>query len=183
MALTAFDRGDVESNLESLESSLLGNNFRVFPGTQVNTQSEEYGGDRRNLQARLNTDLSDSLDKHRPFAYPNPYYAGASWEGVSTFEEDKKIIFANLPKRCILRVFTLSGDLIKTITHDENYDGGGQRWYETYSDPSKTVFSGGEDSWDLLSEDAQIIARGTYLFSVEDLETGTFWKEKFVIIK
>ncbi|MCO4807131.1 MAG: hypothetical protein KC456_11110 [Flavobacteriales bacterium] len=183
VAITAFDRGDNESNLESLESSLLGNNFRVFPGTLENSKFEEYGGDLNNLQSRLNSDLSDSLEQYRPYAYPNPYYAGASWEGVSTFEEDKKINFANLPKRCVIRIFTLSGDLIKTITHDENYDGSSQRWYETYSDPSKTVFSGGEHSWDLLSEDAQIIARGTYLFSVEDLETGAFWKEKFVIIK
>ena len=48
----------------------------------------------------------------------------------------------------------------------------------------QTPFSAdGEHSWDLLSEDAQIIARGTYLFSVEDIASGKTWKEKFVVIK
>ena len=83
----------------------------------------------------------------------------------------------------MIRVFTVSGDLVKTIEHDGFYDGADQRWYSTYSNPDRTVFSGGEHSWDLLSDNAQIIARGTYIFSVEDLETGKFWKEKFVVIK
>ncbi|GAB5538463.1 MAG: hypothetical protein Salg2KO_05660 [Salibacteraceae bacterium] len=180
ISITAFDRGDEENNLESLESSLLSNTFRVFPGKDGNEHFEEYAP--RLLDVVANN-AADSLDKYRPFAYPNPYYAGASWEGASSFEEDKRINFANLPKRCIVRVFTLSGDLIKTIEHNENYDGSDQRWYSTYSNPDRTVFSGGEHSWDLLSDNAQIIARGTYLFSVEDLDSGKYWKEKFVIIK
>ena len=37
VAVTSFDRGNEENNLESLESSLLANNFRVFPGTRPNS--------------------------------------------------------------------------------------------------------------------------------------------------
>lgn len=180
VALTAFDRGDEESNLQSLESSLLSNAYRVFPGEEKNDGFERYA---RQSMMPLTTANTDSLEAYKPYAYPNPYYAGASWEGPSTFEEDRKITFANLPARCVIRVFTLSGDLIKTIHHDEAYDGSDIRWYNTYSNPDNTVFSGGEHSWDLLSENAQIIARGTYIFSVEDLDSGAFWKEKFVIIK
>lgn len=180
LAVTAFDRGDVENNLSSLESSLLSNAYHVFPGTGANVQFEEYASSRFELSIG---DNQDSLDKYKPFVYPNPYYGGASWEGASTFEEDKRLNFANLPERCVIRVFTVSGDLVKTIEHDGFYDGADQRWYSTYSNPDRTVFSGGEHSWDLLSDNAQIIARGTYIFSVEDLETGKFWKEKFVVIK
>lgn len=183
VALTAFDEGDPESNLESLESSIISNTYRVFPGTIGNEKFDEYAVGVNEIKALFNKDLNDSLDKYRPFAYPNPYYGGASWEGESTFEEDKKINFANLPQICVIRIFTVSGDLIKTIEHQEEYTGAGQRWYNTYSNTENSVFSGGEHSWDLLSESAQIIARGTYIFSVEDLETGKFWKEKFVIIK
>lgn len=161
VALTAFDRGDEINNLQSLESAPLANLRRVFAGKPAN----------------------ESFTNGDPFVYPNPYYAGATWEGVSTFQEDKKLYFANLPRRCELRIYSLSGDLIDIFNHDENYNGSGSRWFETYSDTARTTFSGGEHAWNLLSQDQQIIARGLYLFVVTDLETGESKQGKFVIIK
>lgn len=161
VAVTAFDQGDDVNNLESLESSPLANLVRVFPGKPANTNPEEEG----------------------PFAYPNPYYAGANWEGASTFEEDRKLIFANLPENCIVRIYTVAGDLVDMFEHDPSYNGSDIRWYSTYSDSESTTFSGGEHAWDLLSRDNQIIARGLYLFSVEDLSTGKVYEGKFAVIK
>lgn len=161
LSVTAFDRGDEVNNLESLESSPLPNLSRVFPGKPDN-------------EGFVNGD---------PFVYPNPYYAGASWEGSSSFEEDRKIMFANLPKHCKVRIYTVAGDLVDVFEHDENYTGSDIRWYDTYSDTTKTQFSGGEHAWDLLSRDNQIIARGIYVFSVEDLDGGEIRKGKFVVIK
>ncbi|MDP4664284.1 MAG: hypothetical protein NWS74_11490, partial [Salibacteraceae bacterium] len=183
VALTSFDQGDEENNLGSLESSKLSNTYRVFPGTEINEKYDQYAGGLNGAKALLNKELSDSLDLYKPYAYPNPYYGGAAWEGASTFQEDKKITFANLPESCVIRIFTVSGDLVKVINHDQSYNGSELRWYNTYSNPDNTVFSGGEHSWDLLSDNAQIIARGAYIFSVEDLESGKIWKEKFVVIK
>ncbi len=164
VGVTAFDRGNDETNLESLESSLLANNFRAFPGTLPNLD----------------------MDANQPFVYPNPYYAGASWEGRSNFqEESRKLIFANLPKRCIIRVYTVAGDFIDEIYHNDNYDGADIRWYRTFGSEGseRNVFSGGEHAWDLLSENTQIISRGLYMFSVEDLETNQIKTGKFIIIK
>lgn len=164
VAVSAFDTGDEVQDLESLESSLLGNNFRLFPGKEEN----------------------DNIEDNEPFAYPNPYYFGASWEGASTFQEQsRKLVFANLPKRCVIRVFTPAGDLIDEIQHDENYKGEDIRWFQTFGaeDPSKNNFSGGEHGWDLLSSFTQIISRGVYLFVVEDLDTGETKQGKFTIIK
>lgn len=163
IAVTAFDRGNEASNLESLETAPSANTFRVFTGTRPVTNMEE----------------------NEPFVYPNPYYAGASWEGVSNFqEESRKLMFANLPERCVIRVFTVAGDLIDEIPHDQNYDGRDTRWFRTFSDENdENVFSGGEHAWDLLSRESQIIARGVYLFTVEDLETGELFKGKFLVIK
>jgi hypothetical protein len=45
------------------------------------------------------------------------------------------------------------------------------------------VFSGGEHAWDLLSRESQIIARGMYLFTVEDLDTGKSFTGTFLIVK
>ncbi|MEL6672182.1 MAG: hypothetical protein AAFR61_08310 [Bacteroidota bacterium] len=161
VVVTAYDTGDDENNLESLESPQLGNLFRVFPGKPAN----------------------DGFENGDPFVYPNPYYARADWEGSSRFEEDRKLIFANLPKHCEIRIYTLAGDLVDVIQHDESYDGSDTRWFDTYSDTEKTTFSGGEHAWDLLSADNQIIARGLYLFVVRNLDTDKIKRGKFVIIK
>jgi hypothetical protein len=161
ISLTAFDTGDPVNNLESLESSPLANMVRVFAGKPGN----------------------DGFENGDPFVYPNPYYAGASWEGASTFEEDRKVMVANLPSRCEVRIYTVAGDFVDEFTHEEAYSGDDIRWFTTYSDPAKTRFSGGEHAWDLLSKDNQIIARGIYVFSVKDLATGKIFKGKFVVIK
>jgi hypothetical protein len=164
VAVTAFDRGNPESNLESLESSFLANNYRAFAGTLANP----------------------NIEANQPFAYPNPYYYGAAWEGRSNFqEESRKIIFANLPQRCVIRIYTASGDFIDEIRHDENYSGGDIRWFETFAaeEQQQNKFSGGEHAWDLLSLNSQIISRGLYMFSVEDLDSGQRTVGKFIIIK
>lgn len=164
VAVTAFDQGNPASNLESLESSFLANDYRVFAGTSPN----------------------ENIEAQEPFAYPNPYYYGAAWEGRSNFqEESRKIIFANLPARCRITIFNPAGDLIDSFTHDEAYDGQDIRWYRTFGseNPEENVFSGGEHAWDLLSLDTQIISRGLYLFTVEDLNSGATHTAKFVIVK
>lgn len=164
ISVTAFDRGNEASNLESLESSLLSNTVRVFSGTPPN----------------------EDMKKNEPFVYPNPYYYGSSWEGRSNFqEESRKIIFANLPARCQVRIFTVAGDFIDEFTHNEVYNGSDIRWFRTFGSENSddNMFSGGEHAWDLLSLNTQIISRGLYMFSVKDLETGEMFLGKFVIIK
>jgi hypothetical protein len=164
ISVTAFDRGNEESNLESLESSTLANNFRAFAGKPVN----------------------ENLSENKPFAYPNPYYAGASWEGTSTFQEQsRKLYFANLPANCEITVFTVAGDFLDQIIHNAQYDGSDIRWSQTFGaeDAAQNVFSGGEHAWDLLTESTQILARGVYIFTVKDLDTGKLYKSKFAIIK
>ena len=168
IALTTFDRGSAKNNLGPLETARSANQFLVFPGTRPNR----------------------NMDENKPFAYPDPYYAGAAWEGVSTRPEDRKLYFANLPSRCEISIFSAAGDLIDEFGHDAASYRGSEGWFKTYSsfsqDPGiadKRIFSGGEHDWDLLSRDTQIISRGLYLFSVKDLETGQVQTGKFTIIK
>jgi len=164
VAVTAFDEGDVERSIAPLESSPLAADFRVFPGLEANEDPEN----------------------EEPFVYPNPYYLQAAWEGQSNFqEESRKLIFANLPAQCVVRIFTSAGDFIDEFTHNQGYNGSDIRWYQTFGaeDPSENVFAGGEHAWDLLSADGQIISRGLYLFSVEDQQSGKKYQGKFVIVK
>lgn len=161
VGITAFDQGNVKDSLPSMESAISPTLKRVYSGTVPN----------------------NNIASIAPYVYPNPYYAGAEWEGNRQFEEDRKIIFANLPLHCIIKVYTPGGDLIKIIQHNKNYSGSDIKWFQTYSDPQNTVFSGGEHAWDLLSDAGQIIARGLYIYYIQDLDSGKENEGKFIIIK
>ena len=160
-AVSAFDTGDETNKLESLESAPLSNSNRVFMGTPPNENPKE------NL----------------PFAYPNPYYLEAAWEGFSTRQTTKKLIFANLPGKCIISIFNMAGDIVAQFDHDENYSGNDIDWFTEFSDDESTVFSGGEHAWDLISSEGQALARGLYIFSVKDLNSNKIYKGKFTLIK
>ena len=71
------------------------------------------------------------------------------------------------------------------FVHDAAYAGQDIRWFRSFGseDPGENVFSGGEHAWDLLTQDTQIISRGLYMFTVEDLDTGKTYTSKFVVIK
>lgn len=158
-AVTAFDSGDVDLKLPSLESSKLANIVVVSPGTPPATP-----------------------DKEREIGvYPNPYRVNALWDGQ--FERQRKLFFYNLPRNCEVRIYTLAGDLVDSFVHHGNvYHGEGIQWYEQFSS-GNTIFPGGEHAWDLVSHFDQAIATGLYLFTVKDLDTGKIHKGKFVVIK
>jgi hypothetical protein len=156
--VTAFDAGDPVNNVQSLESSRLQNAARVIPGTAP----------------------EDAVDAD-PFVYPNPYYANALWDGGG--ERERKLYFANLPARAEIRVYTMAGDLVKTLQHEaETANGSDIDWFSRYSDGTQQ-FAGGEHAWDLITDNDQATATGLYLFTVENLDSGEIKRGKFVIIK
>lgn len=160
-AITAFDSGDVDLNLNSLESSRLQNAIVVTPGTPPNT----------------------SQDNLKVGVYPNPYRADALWDGG--LERERKLFFYNLPRNAEVRIYTLAGDMVDSFTHHgESYTGRDIKWYETFSDANNpTIFAGGEHAWDLVTKSDQAIATGLYLFTVKDLDSGDIQRGKFVVIK
>ncbi|RMD49691.1 MAG: hypothetical protein D6830_04365, partial [Ignavibacteria bacterium] len=121
-SVTAFDRGDAANGLTSLESSSLAGATRIIPGTPPTSKDEVKVG-----------------------VYPNPYYGGAYWDGNS--ERLRKIYFYNLPAECEITIYTLSGDIVKRIYHDQNSNGSDIRWFQTFSKAGDQVMSGGEHAW------------------------------------
>ncbi|MCF8241754.1 MAG: hypothetical protein K9J16_10240 [Melioribacteraceae bacterium] len=156
--VTSFDEGDPGNNLSSLESSLLGNSTRIIPGTLPTSDANVKIG-----------------------VYPNPYYGGAYWDGSS--ERLRKIYFYNLPEECEITVYTLSGDIVKNIYHNQISNGSDIRWFENYARDASQKMAGGEHAWDLITNDNQAIATGLYLFSVKDIANGNIKTGKFLVIK
>lgn len=96
---------------------------------------------------------------------PNPYVGAASWEPQTTTvgRGDRLIYFIHLPHQCTIRIYTISGHLVQTLTHDSPIDDG-------------------QESWNLVSRDGMNIAYGIYVYHVDAPGVGTYI-DKFAVIK
>ncbi len=97
---------------------------------------------------------------------PNPYVAEAKWEPSNPFTSGRgprEIHFTHLPAQCTIRIFTVSGELVKTIEHNE-------------------PLNDGTADWDMLSKDNLQIAYGVYVYHIEAPGIGEKIG-KFAVIK
>jgi hypothetical protein len=85
---------------------------------------------------------------------PNPYVSAAKWETLPPDippghgRGERRIDFIHLPRQCTIRIYTIYGDLVQTIEHEDDlYDG--------------------SESWNLLSKDDMEIAYGIYIYHIE----------------
>jgi len=159
-AVTSYDLGD--DRVESLESGLSQNKFQAVP---LAAPGEDARG---------------------PIVFPNPYRVEAQWDRGAQVR-DHYLWFARLPKRCVLRVYTLSGDRVFETPFDgATYHGAGARGLYDPSqdlDVDPPTLSGASFAWDLITEQGQALATGLYIFSVQDLETGKVSRGKFLVVK
>jgi hypothetical protein len=151
----------------------------LFPGTQpvhpkdgdrylITTTKPFKTGDYFTFSAKSakvdNTMAEDALEKIS--VVPNPYVATNRWEKRTislTGRGERRIDFINLPSKCTIRIYTLTGTLVKTLSKD--------------SAPGD-----GSISWNLVSEDGMDIAYGLYIYHVDAPEIGEKIG-KFAIIK
>ncbi len=103
-------------------------------------------------------DATGKSDLSKVQVVPNPY------KGTALFEAryQNRISFVNLPPRCKISIFSLTGDLIDTIWKNDG--------------------QAGDAGWDLISRNNQSVVSGLYLYVVEtpkgDKKIG-----KFLIIR
>ena len=161
-SVTSFDYGDYKTGTQSLESAKIANSVYVAPS---------------------------GIENRKVRVVPNPYrvsedyrakHGGISWEnrddGTSDFfpQVDRRLTFYDLPRSCLIRIYTISGDLVVIIPH--NYEGDlNQGWEAPYA-----------ETWNLNSRNLQQVVSGTYLFSVENMTSdkkGEIEVGKFVVIR
>ncbi len=95
---------------------------------------------------------------------PNPYnYNDPILKGYG-FTDDRGILFFNLPVKVTIRVFTESGNLVKTIEHDE------------------PITKAGSDEWNMTNENRQPIASGIYIV-VFQTPDGSLSYKKLVVTR
>ena len=94
---------------------------------------------------------------------PNPFNLSATqFPG-----EPNKILFANLTPYCTIRIYTMSGDLVKTLEHTSG---------------------SGEESWDQVTSSNQYLASGIYIYHIVARDengdpTGEETTGKFIIVR
>ena len=159
IAITSFDKGMPEEGVESMESGVRATQVLAIPGT-----------------------APDEPDR-TVCVFPNPYRGEAVWDGDR--DKEKYIWFANLPERATVRIYTLAGDLVKTIEFNaDTYSAHDVEGLGTKKERDGYVaMPGGMCAWDLISEEEQAVATGLYIFSVEDGKTGKNQIGKFMIIR
>ncbi len=89
---------------------------------------------------------------------PDPYIVSNEWE---TSQFGKKIMFNHLPNECKISIFTVSGDHVVDLFHDDNK---------------------GYMFWDMRTRNDQFIAYGLYVYVVS-IPNGQKKVGKFLVIK
>jgi len=99
--------------------------------------------DRNFVQVYPGVKPMENLEKIQ--VVPNPYKVGS---GFKESEHLRQIRFTNLPENCVIKIFTLTGEAVSTITHNDQ--------------------SSGNAWWDLRSMNNQEISPGLYIYYVEE---------------
>ena len=101
------------------------------------------------------------------YVVPNPYVGFNELEPVNKLpgktRGERRIYFENLPLKCTIRIFTLSGEHVKTIEHE-------------------STFENGREFWNLLNEDGFSVAYGIYFAHIDAPGIGEKI-HKFALIK
>ena len=116
---------------------------RPFNPSDVYTLETKAGS----INEQEGTSLLDNI-----YVVPNPYVGTSVLEPANKLplqnRGERRIYFENLPQKCTIRIFTLSGELVTTLEHDEGVDNG-------------------REYWNLLNRDGFSVAYGIYLAHID----------------
>ena len=89
---------------------------------------------------------------------PNPYLVRSRFNETTN---ERRMRFTHLPQHCRISIFTISGEIVHSINHDNVYDG--NSW------------------WDLKSTGGELVSPGLYIYIVES--EGLEHIGKFAIVR
>ncbi|TKJ42327.1 hypothetical protein CEE37_01205 [candidate division LCP-89 bacterium B3_LCP] len=172
-SVTAFDFGDPSSGTEPLETARNANRVYVAPS-----------GNPQNKVSVVPNPYRAYEDYTQTYIETSPG-SGLSWEnqddGTPDYfpQTDRRLEFINLPIKCLIRIYTVAGDLVQIIPHTTEI-------INNFGDPNTGWVSDHSEGWDLNNRNGQQVVSGLYMFSVENLTSGNEGNievGKFVIIR
>ncbi|OQY26415.1 MAG: hypothetical protein B6244_13655 [Candidatus Cloacimonetes bacterium 4572_55] len=108
---------------------------------------------------------------------PNPYTAVAEWEVNDPYRQgrgDRHIDFIHVPEYATIRIYSVRGELVRTLKHEGGIFDGTVSWDLRTRD--------GTVSWDLRTRDGLNAAYGIYVYHIDAPGIGEKI-DKFAIIK
>jgi hypothetical protein len=116
----------------------------------------------RNVQGERQpgSKLDDIVIAPNPFNANDPIVKEYGW----TNPDNLRVLFFNLPITITIRIFTESGDLVKTINHD------------------KPLVKAGSNEWNLSNEYGQTVASGIYIVVFETPD-GAVSYQKLIVVR
>ncbi len=97
------------------------------------------------VQQQYSVDSTASGDLSKVHTVPDPYYVANALEVTAN---QKILKFVNLPARCLIRIYSVSGVLVQVVAHN---------------DPAGS----GEETWNLRNRNNQFVASGVYFYHLE----------------
>ena len=101
------------------------------------------------------------------YVVPNPYVVSSNIESLDLQNPrdrgPRRVYFANLPAMCTIKIYTMAGDLVRTLKHEGSIENG-------------------IETWDLTTSDNFPVSFGVYIFHVES-ENGNESVGRFALIK
>ncbi|MBN2289110.1 MAG: hypothetical protein JXQ83_07240 [Candidatus Glassbacteria bacterium] len=143
-----------------------------------------FPGDRWRIEIKSSTLNEEDIELSKIRVVPNPYIA------TSVLDQSggsRRIDFVNLPDRCTIRIYTLSGNLINVLNHiGASRTGWGNFVDVDNLQPNNEPFSftgydnhGGTEAWNMKNRFGQTVASGLYFYHVTDprgkTHTGKFY--------
>ncbi|MCK6543685.1 hypothetical protein L6Q79_13500 [bacterium] len=95
---------------------------------------------------------------------PNPYYGRSTYQ-ASLF--DKRVKFTGLPGTCTIRIFTVAGDLVRTLRHTAGSNNDRLNTNPLDITFDATAAQTSTEIWDLLNETGDGVASGMYIALVD----------------
>ena len=150
------------------DNAVLNGFYYSYSVTAIDSSGDESGiaalaAETNTVEIRPYSDAQQTADRVR--VVPNPYVISAQWEkerlgNIPNGEPIRELSFINLPGNCTISIFTLDGDLVKTIRH---------------SSGTGTAY------WDIRSDYNQMVATGVYFYHVSSPQGESVGK--FAIIR
>ena len=101
------------------------------------------------------------------YVVPNPYVVSSNIEPLDLQNPrdrgQRRVYFANLPSNCTINIYTMAGELVRSLKHNSSIEDG-------------------IEYWDLTTSDNFPVSFGMYIFHVKS-EKGNESTGRFAIIK
>ena len=105
------------------------------------------------------TEIVTEEDISNVSVVPNPYIISSRFNESTN---GNRIRFTNLPQQCNINIYTISGEFVKTINHDDSFKG--------------------SSFWDLKNSSGRTAAPGLYIYTLET-SNGLTKVGKFAVVR